>query len=46
LQKAFSPDKKGTEGHSATSTALAVPNASGNRTSTASSKRSRGKSGR
>jgi transposase len=46
LHKALSPDEKGTEGHSGTSTDVAVQNASGNRTSTASSKQSRGKSGR
>jgi putative transposase len=46
LHKTISSDEKGTEGHSGTSTDVAVPNASGNRTSTASSKRSRGKSGR
>ena len=45
LHKALSSDEKGTEGHSETSTDVAVQNASGNRTSTASSKRSRGKSG-
>jgi putative transposase len=43
LHKALSPDEIGTEGHSGTSTDVAVPNASGQRTSTASSKRRRSK---
>jgi putative transposase len=44
LEKNGSSDEKGTEGHSGTSTDVAVQNASGQVASTASSKRRRGKS--
>jgi len=46
LQKNLPSDENGTEGHSETSTDVAVQNASGDLASTASSKRRRGKLGR